>query len=77
MMAIHEISTPAEVERIEAILRASQQAEERTKRRDQFAAAALTGLLAEDGDRCDPHMKELCARAFEWADSMLEARSAK
>lgn len=45
--------------------------------RDQFAAAALTGLLSEDGDRYDPHMGELCARAFAWADAMLAAREAK
>jgi len=43
--------------------------------RDTFAAAALTGLLADDGDRVDPAMPNFTARAYEWADAMLRERS--
>jgi hypothetical protein len=39
--------------------------------RDTFAAAALTGLLADDGDRTDHAMPSFTARAYEWADAML------
>jgi hypothetical protein len=42
--------------------------------RDTFAAAALTGLLADDGDRVDPAMPNFTARAYEWADAMLRER---
>jgi len=42
--------------------------------RDTFAAAALTGLLADDGDRVDPAMPNFTARAYEWADAMLLER---
>jgi len=42
--------------------------------RDTFAAAALTGLLADDGDRLDHAMSEFTRRAYEWADAMLIER---
>ena len=42
--------------------------------RDTFAAAALTGLLADDGDRIDPAMSDFTRRAYEWADAMLLER---
>ena len=42
--------------------------------RDIFAAAALTGLLADDGDRVDHAMPDFTARAYEWADAMLRER---
>ena len=42
--------------------------------RDTFAAAALTGLLADDGDRIDHAMTEFTRRAYEWADAMLLER---
>jgi len=42
--------------------------------RDTFAAAALTGLLADDGDRIDHAMSEFTRRAYEWADAMLIER---
>jgi hypothetical protein len=43
--------------------------------RDTFAAAALTGLLADDGDRVDHAMPDFTARAYEWADAMLREQS--
>ena len=42
--------------------------------RDEFAAAALTGLLADDGDRTEHAMPNFTARAYEWADAMLRER---
>jgi len=42
--------------------------------RDIFAAAALTGLLADDGDRTECAMPSFAARAYEWADAMLRER---
>lgn len=42
--------------------------------RDTFAAAALTGLLADDGDRTEHAMPSFTARAYEWADAMLRER---
>ena len=42
--------------------------------RDTFAAAALTGLLADDGDRTEHAMPNFTARAYEWADAMLRER---
>ena len=42
--------------------------------RDTFAAAALTGLLADDGDRIDSAMSDFARRAYEWADVMLRER---
>ena len=42
--------------------------------RDTFAAAALTGLLADDGDRTDHAMPSFTSRAYEWADAMLRER---
>ena len=44
--------------------------------RDTFAAAALTGLLADDGDRLDHAMSDFTRRAYEWADAMLLERGA-
>ena len=43
--------------------------------RDTFAAAALTGLLADDGDRTEHAMPNFTARAYEWADAMLLERN--
>lgn len=42
--------------------------------RDTFAAAALTGLLADDGDRIDHAMTDFTRRSYEWADAMLLER---
>jgi len=65
----------AMIERSEAKRKAARQAEERDRLRDTFAAAALTGLLADDGDRVAA-MGEFTARAYAWADAMLRARDA-
>jgi len=43
--------------------------------RDQFAMAALTGLLNSGGMSGDP--LEDAAEAYEYADAMLKAREAK
>ena len=43
--------------------------------RDTFAAAALTGLLADDGDRTEHAMPNFTSRAYEWADAMLRERN--
>jgi hypothetical protein len=48
---------------------------ERARLRDEFAAAALTGLLADDGDRTEYAMPNFTARAYEWADAMLLERN--
>ena len=42
--------------------------------RDTFAAAALTGLLADDGDRVEHAMPNFTSRSYEWADAMLRER---
>ena len=42
--------------------------------RDTFAAAALTGLLADDGDRVEHAMPSFTSRSYEWADAMLRER---
>lgn len=42
--------------------------------RDTFASAALTGLLADDGDRIDQATTDFTRRAYEWADAMLLER---
>jgi hypothetical protein len=47
---------------------------ERERLRDTFAAAALTGLLADDGDRTEHATPNFTARAYEWADAMLRER---
>jgi hypothetical protein len=53
-------------------LEAEMKAEVRQRLRDQFAAAALTGLLAgfQNGKSCDSYAQE----AYEVADAMLRAR---
>ena len=53
---------------------AAKREEERERLRDTFAAAALTGLLADDGDRVDHAMQSFTSRAYEWADAMLRER---
>ena len=55
--------------------KAAKQAEDRERLRDTFAAAALTGLLADDGDRTEHAMLNFTARAYEWADAMLLQRN--
>lgn len=43
--------------------------------RDQFAMAALTGMLA--CHTVDGSVKALCRAAYDYADAMMEARNAK
>lgn len=46
--------------------------------RDQFAAAALSGMLdAGDVDLGEWRLKNVCKQAYAWADAMLAAREAK
>lgn len=50
---------------------AAAQAAERRALRDEFAKAALTGLLAHHGQ---PDLRSLADAAFQYADFMLEIR---
>jgi hypothetical protein len=59
----------------EAIAAVKNHHAERVRLRDEFAAAALTGLLADDGDRTEYAMPNFTARAYEWADAMLRERN--
>ena len=65
----------AMLERGEQKRKADWQQAERERLRDTFAAAALTGLLADDGDRTEHAMPNFPARAYEWADAMLRGRN--
>jgi hypothetical protein len=43
--------------------------------RDQFAAAALAGILTEDDANCmDWRREQVCREAYNWADAMLAER---
>jgi len=64
----------AMLERGEEKRKADWKLSERERLRDTFAAAALTGLLADDGDRTEYAMPNFAARAYEWADAMLRER---
>ena len=64
----------AMLERGEQKRKADWKQAERERLRDTFAAAALTGLLADDGDRTEYAMPNFAARAYEWADAMLRER---
>jgi len=64
----------AMLERGEAIAAVKNHHAERVRLRDTFAAAALTGLLADDGDRVEHAMPNFTARAYEWADAMIRER---
>jgi len=63
----------AMIERGEEKRKAAKQAEDRERLRDTFAAAALTGLLADQslGDLGDT---TLATRAYELASAMIEER---
>lgn len=51
------------------------QPRERMRLRDQFAAAALTGMLHfSDVEPDDCRFRSVCNQAFVWADAMLAAR---
>ena len=71
--------TPEEAalrERAESMLEAQRQEAERQRLRDQFAAAALTGLLAQpyNGEVYNYSDEWHCRAAYEWADAMLAER---
>lgn len=55
----------------ERMVDALREERERERVRDQFAAAALTGLLASDPKLSAPDIRRM---AFNWADSMLRER---
>jgi hypothetical protein len=65
----------AMIARGEALAAVKNHHAERARLRDTFAAAALTGLLAADGDRTEHAMPNFTARAYEWADAMLLQRN--
>jgi hypothetical protein len=65
----------AMIARGEALAAVKNHHAERVRLRDEFAAAALTGLLADDGDRTEHAMPNFTARAYEWADAMLLQRN--
>lgn len=63
---------------VEAVEKAAEREAERMRLRDQFAAAALTGLVEpSDEGHYEAYRVRLCAEAYEWADAMLAAREAK
>lgn len=74
-MATPNIMSIEEAQRIEACRMAAVAAAERQRLRDQFAAAALTGLLSLNrpgpGQR-DP--VEVCRLAYDWGDLMVRQR---
>ena len=51
--------------------------EEAKQLRDQFAMAALTGLLANSGDVSCSAREGFAKVAYDYADAMLKARGAK
>jgi hypothetical protein len=69
----------AMIERGEEKRKAAQQAEERERLRDTFAAAALSGILTKDDaaqlEKMAPWWPEwACSAAYRWADAMLFER---
>jgi alcohol dehydrogenase YqhD (iron-dependent ADH family) len=63
------------VDKAEAVLEAQRQHAERQRLRDQFAAAALSGLLARPEFDDDPlDYRCMCRAAYKWADAMVEER---
>jgi|694.fasta_scaffold137644_5 hypothetical protein len=63
------------VDKAEAVLEAQRQHAERQRLRDQFATAALTGLLARPEFSDDPlDYRYMCRAAYKWADAMMLER---
>jgi alcohol dehydrogenase YqhD (iron-dependent ADH family) len=66
------------VDKAEAALEAQRQHAERQRLRDQFATAALTGLLARPEFDDDPRdYRYMCRAAYKWADAMMLERQAE
>jgi hypothetical protein len=66
------------LERGEQIRREIAEATERQRLRDQFATAALTGLLARPEFDDDPiDYRYMCRAAYKWADAMMQERRAE
>ena len=63
----------------ERMIEALEKEKERQRLRDQFAAAALTGLLdgSDDVGEDWDYRVIACRDAYNWADAMLEAREQK
>lgn len=61
----------------EQMIEALEKEKERQRLRDQFAAAALTGLLASDQYDRLVTAADYADAAYEMADAMLAAREAK
>jgi hypothetical protein len=66
------------MQRAESICQAQADHAERQRLRDQFAAAALTGLLARPEFDDDPlDYRYMCRAAYKWADAMMQERQAE
>ena len=63
------------VDKAEAVLEVQRQHAERQRLRDQFAAAALTGLLASM--QKNVLAEDAASHAYEVADAMMAAREVK
>ena len=64
--------------RAESVRQAQTDHAERQRLRDQFAAAALSGLLARPEFDDDPlDYRCMCRAAYKWADAMMQERQAE
>jgi len=65
------------MQRAEGVLQAQADHAERQRLRDQFATAALAGLLARpEFDDDPPDYRYMCKAAYKWADAMMQERQA-
>jgi hypothetical protein len=63
------------MQRAESVRQAQADHAERQRLRDQFATAALTGLLARPEFDDDPlDYRYMCRAAYKWADAMMQER---
>jgi hypothetical protein len=76
LMSEEERQTATELrERAESIMEAQRQEAKRKRLRDQFAAAALAGILTEDdANAMEWRREQICREAYNWAEAMLDER---